>query len=135
MPFVHFIFSLACIQLYEFADFRWHNRLLLISGDDEVVSRVIDYYLDHSSELLDRELLLFKIGIDRWECVNCTKPISIRTEEQAQNQILVIRLIGKDGSTKLTSNTLVNPQKLFALIDSMPMRQAEMHRRKQYSNE
>ena len=35
-------------------------------------------------------------------------------------------LIGKDGGEKLRSATLVTAEKLFAIIDAMPMRKAEM---------
>jgi hypothetical protein len=37
-------------------------------------------------------------------------------------------LIGKDGSEKLRTNELLQPAKLFAVIDAMPMRKREMRR-------
>ena len=37
-----------------------------------------------------------------------------------------VRLVGKDGGVKFTGNTPVDPASLFALIDAMPMRQAEL---------
>ncbi len=37
-------------------------------------------------------------------------------------------LIGKDGGVKLSSATAVTAEKLFDLIDTMPMRQSEMKR-------
>ena len=37
-------------------------------------------------------------------------------------------LMGKDGGTKLSSTQPVSTEKFFSLIDSMPMRQAEMKR-------
>jgi hypothetical protein len=37
-----------------------------------------------------------------------------------------IRLIGKDGGEKLDSSAPVSAEALFALIDAMPMRRAEM---------
>ena len=41
-----------------------------------------------------------------------------------------IILIGKDGGEKFRSYTVVKPETLFALIDSMPMRKAEMRKNK-----
>jgi len=38
-------------------------------------------------------------------------------------------LVGKDGGTKLRSKTPVTTRRLFALIDSMPMRRQEMQKR------
>ena len=37
-----------------------------------------------------------------------------------------VRLVGKDGGVKFTGNTPVDAKTLFALIDAMPMRQAEL---------
>ncbi|MCJ8209665.1 DUF4174 domain-containing protein [Mucilaginibacter sp. RS28] len=38
-------------------------------------------------------------------------------------------LIGKDGGEKLRSHQLVSTQKLFSLVDAMPMRKQEMNNR------
>jgi hypothetical protein len=38
-------------------------------------------------------------------------------------------LIGKDGSEKFRSHEPVGPAQLFALIDAMPMRQAELRKK------
>jgi hypothetical protein len=40
-----------------------------------------------------------------------------------------IFLIGKDGTVKLRSNDPVATSEIFSLIDAMPMRQEEMHRK------
>ncbi len=39
-------------------------------------------------------------------------------------------LIGKDGTLKLRSTVLVSVSDIFGLIDTMPMRQEEMSRKK-----
>ncbi|MGU3666095.1 DUF4174 domain-containing protein [Methylobacterium sp. A49B] len=39
-------------------------------------------------------------------------------------------LIGKDGGAKLTAESPIAPQTLFATIDAMPMRRAEMRERR-----
>jgi len=41
-----------------------------------------------------------------------------------------IRLIGKDGGVKMDRSSPVDTLTLFSLIDAMPMRQAEMSRRR-----
>ena len=43
------------------------------------------------------------------------------------NQLAVI-LVGKDGTVKLREEHSVDPLAIFALIDTMPMRRAEMKR-------
>lgn len=40
-----------------------------------------------------------------------------------------IILIGKDGGEKYRTNKILLPEKLFAIIDAMPMRRAEMRRK------
>ena len=47
---------------------------------------------------------------------------------KAQDLPFLFILIGKDGGEKLRSTSPVNNQKLFGLIDQMPMRQSEMRR-------
>ncbi len=44
-------------------------------------------------------------------------------------------LVGKDGKEKLRRNEAVSREELFRLIDSMPMRKAEMRRRKENSGQ
>jgi hypothetical protein len=39
-------------------------------------------------------------------------------------------LIGKDGGEKLRRATPLSPEELFAIVDAMPMRRAEMRERK-----
>ena len=39
-------------------------------------------------------------------------------------------LVGKDGGTKLSETKPVTTEKFFSLIDAMPMRRAEMRRRR-----
>jgi hypothetical protein len=39
-------------------------------------------------------------------------------------------LIGKDGGEKLRRATPLSPDELFAIVDAMPMRRAEMRERK-----
>ncbi len=41
-------------------------------------------------------------------------------------QAFTFLLVGKDGGEKLRSKSMVTKEKLFSIIDAMPMRQAEM---------
>ena len=40
----------------------------------------------------------------------------------------VVLLVGKDGTVKLSKNTIVPMDDIYALIDKMPMRQREIQR-------
>ncbi len=46
----------------------------------------------------------------------------------SQSANFTLLLIGKDGGVKLRTESLLQPDSLFAVIDAMPMRQAEMNR-------
>lgn len=48
-------------------------------------------------------------------------------------QAFSIALIGKDGGQKLLRSTTLSPTELFAIVDAMPMRQAEQAERKRKS--
>ncbi len=43
-----------------------------------------------------------------------------------KQDLFTVILVGKDGSEKYRTHKLLLPEKLFALIDAMPMRRAEM---------
>jgi hypothetical protein len=45
------------------------------------------------------------------------------------NSEFEVKLIGLDGSVKNKETAVINPQKVFDLIDSMPMRRQELKKR------
>jgi len=49
-----------------------------------------------------------------------------RTDLGIRSGAFVLKLIGKDGSVKLTASSATSMQEIYALIDSMPMRQREV---------
>ncbi|MEO0341702.1 MAG: DUF4174 domain-containing protein, partial [Bacteroidota bacterium] len=56
----------------------------------------------------------------------------IQAYKKQKDSFLFI-LIGKDGGVKLRSTSVVPLDDLFALIDGMPMRRAEIRRKKGYN--
>lgn len=82
---------------------------------------------DLEEEIKDRDLVLL--------CFNGKYLLDQRlqkTSYQLTSNIDVefqgILLIGKDGGIKLKRPFLVDPKKIFEIIDSMPMRKAEMRK-------
>ncbi len=96
------------LPLPDLQSHRWKNRVLLI---DTPAATAADYQTQASallpvwSGLIERDLHV----VTR---VNATA--------------FRVRLIGKDGGEKLDSSAPVSADALFALIDAMPMRRAEM---------
>lgn len=54
---------------------------------------------------------------------------NLRKRYRVDDKEFLIILIGKDGSEKLRSDTVVSPDKLYALIDAMPMRREETRKK------
>lgn len=96
------------LPLPDLQDHRWKHRVLLI---DTPATASADYQsqaaalLSAWAGLLERDLHLVT-----------------RVDATAFR----VRLIGKDGGVKLDAASPISSEALFALIDAMPMRRAEM---------
>lgn len=112
--------------------FRWNYRILLVAAPaTEVEERVAE--LKAAQAGIDERKVLWFV-IDRQSVTSNHKQV---LEEDFQSEVLkryfksikaentAVRLIGKDGGVKERAKTL-DLARLFARIDAMPMRQAEM---------
>ena len=107
---------------------RYKNRVLLLfalEGVNPALVQQRQWLSSKLSELEARDLKVFEIvGLD-------AKAQGLRRQfHVSDSQSFSAVLIGKDGTAKLHKNGSVDPEALFRLIDSMPMRQDEMHRSK-----
>jgi NADH dehydrogenase [ubiquinone] 1 alpha subcomplex assembly factor 1 len=120
------------------SDYLWKNRLLLIFSPSELHP---DYKAqkkeleEQMAEVEDRDLVVFEIfekGEDRiiGSPVTYTAGESLRERFNVKPGQLTVILIGKDGGEKLRSTGHIPFEEVFSLIDSMPMRQAEMRERR-----
>ena len=100
-----------------------NQRQILIFGNDK-----------HSS-LVKQQLALFDEQVAGIKERDITIKV-VAKEDLLNKKYLVntgsftIILFGKDGTEKFRTEEILLPQKLFAIIDAMPMRQAEMNRNK-----
>jgi hypothetical protein len=117
-------------------DYQWEHRVLVVSGPAENDPKfaeqrqalrlsaaafterdmVLVSLVDGSSAAGDRELTAEEVA-------------SIRAALGIEPGSFAVRLIGKDGSVKLSGETVLPMAEIYALIDSMPMRQREMRDR------
>ena len=110
--------------------YKWKNRILIIfSHDTEFVEEQKGLLTQVKSGLVDRDMILFGFGED-------TPPFSLdpsieldRLRKSLSIEDNTIVLLGKDGGVKAKWETLVDPQRVFDIIDAMPMRQREMRER------
>ncbi|WGK65125.1 DUF4174 domain-containing protein [Croceiramulus getboli] len=117
-------------------EYLWKNRLILLLADEfeeEAVQNQLSLLLNASEGLDERDIKILIVG--RKEVFNITKtvqtqlkPQEILTEFQIMPNFEGILLIGKDGTPKHQAEFPCNPAMLFDIIDSMPMRQAEMNK-------
>ena len=83
------------------------------------------WFAEVQNSLKERDLLVI-------DCVGEQLPTAdalyLQRRFQCQANQFGFWLIGKDGGLKLASSQPVKPEQLFAIIDAMPMRRAEMNK-------
>ena len=100
-----------------------NQRQILIFGNEE-----------HSS-LVKQQLALFDIdvaGIKERDIkiTIVSKDNLFAKKYHIKTGSFTVILLGKDGTEKFRTDEIILPQKLFAIIDAMPMRRAEMNKNK-----
>ena len=116
--------------------YRWKNRLVLLFAETPSNSgylRQIEQFREQVKGFRERDLVLFHL-FDKGTSYagsesqiiseSGTKELFLRFEVPPGD--FTILLIGKDGSEKLRSDTVLETARLFEVIDAMPMRQREM---------
>jgi len=114
--------------------YRWKHRVLLVSApapEDTDLVEVQKELAAMREEFADRDMVLvtlFDSGTstagDRELTV--AETAAARAAQGIPSGSFALRLIGKDGSAKLAGDSAVPMAEIFALIDSMPMRQREV---------
>jgi hypothetical protein len=118
--------------------YQWRNRLLLVFAPSEEYVRyrgLRKQIRNQEGEIVDRDLLVFHIfesGESRLGNSSIDQQLAaqLRNRFSAKPGEFTVVLIGKDGGEKLRRGTDVDIAEIFALIDSMPMRQREMRERR-----
>ncbi|MEQ6884786.1 DUF4174 domain-containing protein [Salicola sp. Rm-C-2C1-2] len=110
------------------SDFQWCNRLILVEEANDPDQRV-EALRQHAAGIDDRDIVWFVLGNQGIQS-NLEEPgrdlqRDVRKTLRAQPENVSVVLIGKDGGIKQRSRVL-DVAGIFALIDTMPMRQREM---------
>ena len=116
--------------------YKWENRILLLKVSDfssGELKEQLKTLQHHPVELRNRDILIFIVTddavLDTLKRKTVLKSRQI-IEAYGLKDFQGLILIGKDGGVKMKESFVVNPKAIFSLIDSMPMRQAEMKRSK-----
>ena len=112
-----FISTMGQAQVLD--SFKWKNRLIVfVSEQDHAdVNTQKNQFKELANEVADRDILFLKRSLNDEE---------LTSRYQLDQNFQGVLLIGKDGRLKFSKPFVVQPQTLFELIDSMPMRKAEL---------
>jgi NADH dehydrogenase [ubiquinone] 1 alpha subcomplex assembly factor 1 len=113
--------------------YQWKNRVLVVSApteDDKNLRDQQDEVASAPEEFADRDMVLVTLLDD---AVSTAEDRKLTIEEAATVRAALgirpgsfaLRLIGKDGSIKLSSETATSMTEIYSLVDTMPMRQRE----------
>lgn len=125
-------------EMFELKSFQWKNRILLIfalSAEDPVCRSLAAELNAQIAGVRERDLLIgkfFEAGANRFAGAPLTPQSAeaFRREFAVRKGTSTVILVGKDGEVKLRREGPVQAAEIFALIDSMPMRQKEIRERK-----
>jgi len=127
----------AQAQSVDFSVFQWKNRLLFLFAPNRNHPM---FYALHKSlaarqpEAAERDLVIFEIlesdaSSMNNESIDSETVRLLREKFGIRRAEFTVILIGKDGRIKLDRKKQTQLDDIFALIDSMPMRQEEMRQR------
>ncbi len=112
---------------------RWQNRLLIIVDHSKKSDKRLKQSALLKKEkagLLERKLLVYHFTKEEYQKGVTTDknwlPVQHKLNFLPKNNSFSIYLIGLDGGIKMGKNEIVEPATIFALIDGMPMRRAEL---------
>ncbi|MGE9297407.1 MAG: DUF4174 domain-containing protein [Puniceicoccales bacterium] len=115
-------------------DFEWSNRLLIANVSNEQFAQLKQDLIEYQNETLERKLVILVLNDGELKTFNLEEdpanPDNIRAEITTRLINSDIALIGLDGGAKarFEADNFELPT-VFAQIDRMPMRQAELRER------
>jgi hypothetical protein len=127
----------AQAQSLDLSVFQWKNRLLFLFAPNRnhpMFDALHKSLAARQSEASDRDLVIFEILESAASSMN-NESIDSETARLLREKFDILQdeftviLIGKDGGIKLNRKKQTQLDDIFALIDSMPMRQEEMRQR------
>jgi hypothetical protein len=116
--------------------YRWENRLLLVfapTHGEPSFEALHESVAARGPDIEDRDLVVFEVLEDGpstrdGETLNPAAARLLRERFDVPSGAFSVILVGKDGGVKLQRQDRTSLEEIFALIDTMPMRQREMRR-------
>ncbi|WP_394996330.1 DUF4174 domain-containing protein [Emticicia sp.] len=112
----------------------WKNRIILILSEDTAAfQQQMLAFKTNEKGMNERSLIVYHLKSDEYEQVmpknDVRKTTNLFEKYKQVNVPFEVILIGLDGSIKLRQKDFLSCEKLFATIDSMPMRSSELKNR------
>ena len=110
---------------------QWKNRVLLVLSNSESNRAFKKQMLQFTDveALKERKLLVYQIFPDNYLLGKKREKSTLFFEQfMKDKETFRVVLIGLDGGIKYSQTEVLSRDKLFDIIDSMPMRQAEIRR-------
>jgi hypothetical protein len=111
--------------------YEWKNRVVVLFGDpqDDRLVRQIDILTSRPDEISDRDMVILHVDGDDVRSIFGDAALvnarQLRKEADINGDEFKALLVGEDGGIKLASAEVITDEKLFSLIDQMPMRRSE----------
>lgn len=127
------LFSTSISFSQDLEQHEWKNRLLIVTAENsDIMQQQMDVLNNDLKGLKKRKLLIYKVtptqyakGIKSKSWIS-NKVFYSKLKRTSKNFEII--LIGLDGGVKLRQTELLSLEKLFTLIDGMPMRRAEIRK-------
>jgi hypothetical protein len=128
------VHAVAAQSPFAFEQYLWKSRVLVVSAPTQDDIDLVELQTELASmreEFADRDMVLVTL-LDTGTSaaggreLTTAETTAARASLGIQSGQFALRLIGKDGSVKLSTESIVSMTEIFALIDTMPMRQREM---------
>jgi hypothetical protein len=111
---------------------QWENRVLLIFSEDknsQEFKNQIEILKKEKQGIKERKLIIYQFSKNQFTTNfnSVWRPSNLSIKKYVnRNEDFKIILIGLDGGKKLAQNTILTTEKLFSIIDGMPMRKREV---------
>ncbi|MCW8850661.1 MAG: DUF4174 domain-containing protein [Melioribacteraceae bacterium] len=114
----------------DFSKHKWENRLVIIftqDSNDSLYQKQLKELTNSKEDLLERRILVYHILPDIYKIgLNTENEWKDHTNFKVKDIPFEISLIGLDGGLKLSQTEILTAEKLFGIIDQMPMRRIEI---------